>query len=216
MNQYIFLDESGDLGFNSKKQSSKFFIITILFSPDKKLIEKLVKKTHAELRKKVKRLSGGVLHAVKESPTTRKRLLTRLGELDCKVMIIYLNKSKVYTKLQDEKDILYNYVVNILLDRIMTKGHIDKYQPIILVAAKRETNKFLNSNFKNYLESQLKTNHRLDLTVTVKFPNEEKSLQVVDFASWAIFRKFEFKDEEYYKLIKPIIYEESGLFNAKP
>jgi len=216
MSQYIFLDESGDLGFNPKKDNSKFFIVTILFVPDKKSIEKLVKKTHSELRKKVKRLSGGVLHAVKEKPATRKRLLGRLGLLKCKVMVIYLNKAKVYSALQDEKHVLYNYVVNILLDRIMTKGHLDKTKPITLVAAKRETNRFLNSNFKSYLESQIKTNHRITIDVEIKSPSEEKALQAVDFASWAIFRKFELRDEVYYLLIKKIICEESGLFNAKP
>jgi len=216
MSQYIFLDESGDLGFNPKKDNSKFFIVTILFVPDKKSIEKLVKKTHSELRKKVKRLSGGVLHAVKEKPATRKMLLGRLGLLKCKVMVIYLNKAKVYSALQDEKHVLYNYVVNILLDRIMTKGHLDKTKPITLVAAKRETNRFLNSNFKSYLESQIKTNHRITIDVEIKSPSEEKALQAVDFASWAIFRKFELRDEVYYLLIKKIICEESGLFNAKP
>lgn len=36
-------------------------------------------------------------------------------------MTILLNKRKVYTRLQDEKVVLYNYVTNILLDRIFTK-----------------------------------------------------------------------------------------------
>ena len=214
--QYIFLDESGDLGFNPRKRNSKYFVVTILFSPDKRAIDKLVKKTHSELRKKVKRLSGGILHAYREKPITRKRLLNRLANLDCKIMVIYLNKERVYSKLHDEKHVLYNYVVNILLDRIMTKRHLDKSKPIILVAAKRETNKFLNLNFKNYLESQLKTSHKINLTVEIKYPSEEKSLQAVDFACWAIFRKFEIKDDGYYQIVKTIVCEESGLFNAKP
>jgi hypothetical protein len=138
MHQYIFLDESGDLGFSPKQKNSNFFIITIIFSSDKRRIEKLVKKTHSELRKKVKRLSGGVLHAVKEKPTTRKRILNGLVINNCKVMVIFLNKKKVYTRLQDEKHVLYNYVVNILLDRIMTKRHLDKGKPIVLVAEKRD------------------------------------------------------------------------------
>jgi uncharacterized protein DUF3800 len=216
MSQYIFLDESGDLGFDPQKNNSKFFLVTILFIPEKRTVEKIVKKTHAELRKKVKKLSGGVLHAVKETPATRKKLLTRLSSLDCKIMTIYLNKSKVYSRLQDEKHVLYNYVVNILLDRIMNRGHLDKAKPIVLVAAKRETNKFLNLNFKTYLESQIKIKHKLALSVEIKYPSEEKSLQAVDFASWSIFRKFEQKDDTYAVLIKKVICEESGLFNAKP
>lgn len=213
MNQYIFLDESGDLGFNPKKKNSQFFIITVIFTKDKKLLEKAVKKIHKGLRKKVKKLSGGILHAYKEKPITRKRLLRSIVSNDCKLMAIYLNKTKVYTKLQNEKHVLYNYVVNILLDRIMTKKHLDKTKPITLIAAKRETTKFLNENFKDYLQKQIKEKHKSTLTILIKNPSEEKSLQATDFVSWAFFRKYEQKDEEYYRIIKACVVEESGLFS---
>lgn len=151
MTSYIFLDESGDLGFNPKKKNSKYFIVTILSIQNKNPIEKIVKNVHAGLRKKVKRLSGGILHAYKEKPVTRNRLLKKLAEKQCTIMTIYLNKSKVYTHLQEEKQLLYNYVTNILLDRIMTKKLVNLDGHIFLIAAKRETNKFLNDNFKRYL-----------------------------------------------------------------
>src|SRR3989344_4744008 len=209
--KYLFLDESGDLGFNPKKKNSKYFVITILFASDKKPLEKIVKNVHKSLRKKVKRLNGGVLHSVKEKPATRKRLLKSLSEKDISIMTIYLNKSKVYTHLQDEKHILYNYVANILLDRIMTK-HLDKDREITLIAAKRETNKFLNIGFKDYLENQLRNKHKALIAVEIKTPSEEKALRAVDFACWAIFRKYEIGDDLYYDLFKKIIIEESPLF----
>jgi len=149
---YIFLDESGDLGFDPEKNNSKFFIVTFIFMENKKPIEKVVKKVHAGLRKKEIRLSGGVLHCYKEKPATRIKLLKLLGEKEYNIMVIYLNKDKVYSKLREEKHILYNYVVNILLDRIMTKKFVDKNKKIFLVASKRETNKFLNDNFRSYLQ----------------------------------------------------------------
>ncbi len=211
--QYIFLDESGDLGFNPKKKNSKFFVITILFTQNKKPSEKIVKKIHKTLRKRVKKLSGGILHSYKEKPITRKRLLKSIVETECSIMTIFLNKSKVYTYLKDEKHVLYNYVVNILLDRIMTNNLLNKRMPIILVAAKRETNKFLNINFSNYLKNKMKSNHKLKIEISITTPSKEKVLQAVDFISWAIFRKYEFKDPSYYILIKTIIIEERGLFS---
>lgn len=137
MSQYIFLDESGDLGFNPRKKNSKYFAVTILFTSNKIPIEKIVKKIHQNLRKRVKRLSGGILHCYKEKSATRIKLLTLLAQSDCSVMSIYLNKAKVYTQLQNEKHILYNYVANILLDRIATRKFLDTTSNIILVAAKR-------------------------------------------------------------------------------
>ncbi len=209
---YIFLDESGDLGFNlNKKKTSKFFVITLLFAENKRPIEKVVRKIHSELKKKHKR-NIGVLHAVKEKPLTRQKLLKRIADKDCLIMAIYLNKSKVYTRLQDAKQVLYNFVTNILLDRIFTRKILPAKQNITLVASRRETNKFLNLNFQNYLNQQINSRHGINIKVEIKTPQEEKSLQAVDFISWAIFRKYEYGDESYYNLIKSRIIEENPLF----
>jgi len=207
---YIFLDESGDLGFS--KGSSKFFVITFLATSNKKPIEKIAKKVLASMKKKGKKLSGGILHAYKEKKATKNRVLKQLSDQDCLVMTIYLNKSKVYTRLKSEEHLLYNYVTNILLDRIMKKKIISTKEDVLLIASKRETNKFLNENFKNYLKNQMSGRHKVNIQIDIKTPAEEKSLQIVDFASWAIFRKYEKMDSGYYDMIKNIVVEENPLF----
>jgi len=209
---YIFLDESGDLGFNFKKiKTSKYFVVTFLFVENKKPVEKIVKKTHSELKKKYKRKTG-VLHSVKERPITRQRLLRRLNEVDCAIMAIYLNKKKVYTRLQDEKQVLYNYITNILLDRIYSKRLVTGKNKITIVASRRETSRYLNENFKTYLNNQAKNYHKVEVEAVIRTPFKEKSLQVVDFVSWAIFRKYEYGDESYYNIIRNKIVEENPLF----
>lgn len=45
------------------------------------------------------------------------------------------------------------------------------------------------------------------------FTNAVKGLQVVDFLSWAIFRKYEHGDDYFYNMIKNLIVEESSLFS---
>ena len=209
---YIFLDESGDLGFDfSKKKTSKYFVITLLFVDNERPIEKIIRDIHAGLRKKYK-MRNGILHAHKEEPATCARFCRKIAEKDCKIMTIYLNKKKVYTKLQNEKIVLYNYVTNILLDRIITKRLLDKSEKIELIASRRETNKFLNLNFKNYLLRQAKSSHQIALNVKIKTPYQNKGLQAVDIVSWAIFRKYEYNDDRYYNIIKNLIVEESPLF----
>ncbi len=209
---YIFLDESGDLGFDfSKKKTSRYFLITCLFVSKKRPIEKVVSNTHKGL-KKIHKKRGGVLHCFKEKPITKERLLKQLNNKDCSVMTIYLNKEKVFTHLQNEKDILYNFVVNILLDRIYSKKLINTNEKINLIASRKDTNKFLNQNFKNYLSNQIANNHKVDISIEIKTPYQEKSLQAVDFVSWAIFKKYEHNDEGYYNLIKEKIAEENPLF----
>lgn len=211
---YIFLDESGDLGFDlAKKGTSKHFLISFVFIKDKKALERVVGKTFRSMTKKQIYQHVGVLHAYKEHPKTRQRLLKALNDTDVTVLCIYLDKEQVYTKLQDEKSVLYTNVTNILLSRIFTKKLVPTDEEICLIASRRETNRFLNKNFMDYLRLQTKANHSLDLKVEVKTPAEEKSLQVVDMVSWSIFRKYEFNDETYYDLIKEKIVEENPLFS---
>jgi hypothetical protein len=93
-----------------------------------------------------------------------------------------------------------------------TKKLIPLNETIHLIASKRETNKFLNQNFKNYLEKQATNTHKVDLKIEIKSPHEEKGLQAVDFICWSIFRKIEYGDESYYNKIKSKIVEENPLF----
>ncbi|MBI5236631.1 MAG: DUF3800 domain-containing protein [Deltaproteobacteria bacterium] len=205
------MDESGDLGFDfGKSGTTKYFVITLVFAEHKRPIEKCVKKVHAGLSKKLKE-KGRILHAYHEKSETRIRLLRCLAEKDASIVAIILNKRKVHIRLREGKAVLYNYVTNILLDRIFTRKLIPAVGKIELIAERRETNKFLNVNFKDYLEKQVSNNHGVDLRVEIRTP-EEKSLQAVDFASWAIFRKYEYGDDYYYKTIKGIIIEENPLF----
>ncbi len=210
---FIFLDESGDLGFNLKKKgTSRYFIVTFLFAENKAPLESILKKIfHGFSKKEVKRHAGS-LHAYKEHPDTRIKILKALCGKDISIVAIYLDKNHVFTKLREEKHVLYNYVTNILLGRIFAKNLISTDKPIYLIASRRETNHFLNKNFTNYLKEQTKTNQRLHLRIEVKVPHEEKSLQLADMVSWSIFRKYEFGDETYYKLIKQKIQDESPVF----
>ena len=209
---YIFIDESGDLGFNfKKKNTSKYFIITFLAVDIKRPFEKIVSKIHKNLRKKYK-IRSGVLHATHEEVSTRNRLCKALSEKDCNIMVIYLEKEKILKKLNNEKDILYNMITKTLLDRILNKKLVNINETIQIIASRREISKFLNENFKKYLLEQIKKKHNISISVQVKTPAEEKILQLADVVSWSIFRKYEFDDNTYYKMIKNRIVEESCLY----
>lgn len=209
---YIFLDESGDLGLDLRKPgATRFFIVTFLFVEKKRAIEKIISTLHGGLRKKY-RMRTSVLHASKEESATIAKFCKKIASKGCRIMTIYLDKSKVYTKLSDEKHVLYNYIVNILLDRMINKSLVDKNKMIHLIASRRETNKFLNQNFQDYLACQIENNHNVEVKVEIKTPPEEKCLQAVDLISWSIFRKYERRDSSYYKLIQHLIVEENSLF----
>lgn len=206
---YIFLDESGDLGF--KKSSSKWFLFTIAMTNEARALERAVKKVWRPLKRKHKKL--GELHASHEKDITRKRVLRHLSEVaDFKVLCVILNKQKVYVDLQNQKNYLYNYTANILLDRLHTKEVLEPKESVHLFVDRKDTKKRLRENFIDYLTSSMKKRRDGQFAVELHSSHENKSLQAVDFISWAIFRKYESGDYAFYDIIKSKITDERLLF----
>ena len=207
---YLFLDESGDLGF--KHGSTRYFMISLVLTDDRRGLEKIVKRIFRGFSKTEKKSHGGVLHAYSETPRTRKKLLTLFhAHAQSRVFVICVNKEKVSADLQNEKHTLYNFAVSVLLQRLYTKNILSTDKRVCLVASRRETNKLLNENFITYLKKQIKK-YDANMQITIRKQNEEKALQVTDIVSWAVFRKYEYGDDTYYSLLQDDIVEESMLY----
>ena len=207
---YIFLDESGDLGFG--KRSSKWFLFTLVVVDDPRKLERIIKKTRKSLKKKYKRKLSE-LHAYHCDDITRTRVLTNLAKEEIAVVTTVLNKNKVYVDLQNQKNYLYNFTANIILDRLINKKLVSGEEHISLVVDRKDTKKHLRDNFISYITEAMKKrrgggNFKMSLAAS----HDEKGLQAVDFISWAIFRKYERGDFEFYELIKSKIIDERLLF----
>ncbi|MFA6375871.1 MAG: DUF3800 domain-containing protein [Candidatus Paceibacterota bacterium] len=206
---YIFLDESGDLGF--KKSSSKWFLFTIALIPNNRDLERVIKKVWRSLRKKHKKI--GELHAAHEKPATRKQILKKLAEInELKILSVILNKQKVYVDLQNQKNYLYNFTANILLGILYEKNMLVPDESIDLCADRKDTKKRLRDEFVKYLSHSMAERKHGGFSIKLRASHDDKSLQAVDFISWAIFQKYEKDNCEYYELIKNKIVEERLLF----
>ncbi len=210
---YIFLDESGDLGFDfSKAKTSRYFLVTMLSTQHKRSIENIIKKIFKSLPEKVRKSHSGVFHCVKEKDETRKKLFELFAATPDKVYSIIVDKRKIHAKLKDEKHILYNLITNVLLDRILSGKYVQDSETVILTASKRETNKNLNENFKTFLENQTAENHTISLQIEIKTPEQEKALQLADALNWAVFQKYENGNNEFYEIFRENIHDEYVFF----
>jgi hypothetical protein len=206
------MDESGDLGFDfSKSKTSKCFIVTFLLSSQARQMDKIVRKTMKGFSKVEIKRNSGVLHAFKERDIIVSKLLEQLARKDARIITMCFDKTRLHEHLNDEKHILYNYIVNILLDKIITDKLLPINENIEFVVSKRETSKYLNENFVKYIEKRSGRKHDLNLSISLKKPHEAKGLQVVDFVSWAIYQKYEHNNNEFYDIIKDMIVSESAL-----
>ena len=210
---YLYLDESGDLGFDFvNKKPSKFFIITILAirgRDNNRMLIKAVKKTLARKLNRKKSVAAE-LKGARTIIEIKKYFYSRVKDLKFAIYSLTLNKKRVYERLTRNKERVYNYISRLVLDKIP----FDQAQEqVILILDKSKSPKEVRE-FNEYVLGQL--TGRLDPKVPLDIKHENSyhynGLQAVDLFSWGIFRKYEKKDTEWLEIFQEkIAYEDQYL-----
>ena len=194
----IFVDETGDLGFDfTKAGTSGYFLIAFLITDDPKTVQSEIKKIFRSMSKAERKHARGVLHAYYEKKDTRIRLLRKLSEKDIKIALMVFNKKKAL--ITEDVNVIYNSMVTSLINRLYIDGHIEVDEEIYLTASQSNTNKRLNEQFKTVVLSESKPT---SLKVEIKKPYDEKALQAVDFIAWSFGNKYETSESSYADIVK--------------
>lgn len=201
---YLYLDESGDLGFDFvNKRPSKFFTITILaISRDHKNLISGVKKT---LRRKLnpKRKRRRIVQELKATGTKleiKKYFYRQIQNLTFSIYSITLNKKRVYEDLTRKKNHIYNYVARKVIDKIPLERATTRIELILDKSkAKPEI-----ENFNKYIIRQLqgRLDPRVPLDIYHWKSNESAGLQAVDLFCWGIFKTYESEDSDWFNVYK--------------
>ncbi|MBN4082566.1 DUF3800 domain-containing protein [Mariprofundus ferrooxydans] len=201
----IFLDESGDLGFDlSKKGASRKFVIALLVCEDEaaaRAIQIAVKRT---LKNKLnhKKSKSRFVHELKGTGTTidiKKYFYRHLPTRGWKVYTVALNKARVDTHLTDKagKKKLYNFLSHFILKHVP----LSATHGVRLVVDKSKNSAEMK-DFNGYLESQLEAMMPLKskLYINHERSQENTGLQAVDLFCWGVYRKHEHSDNEWYQV----------------
>lgn len=203
---YLYLDESGDLGFNFKeKRSSKKFVITILVcfnEASRREFRKAVQRTlKNKVNKNKKKQKVQELKGTNTDINKKKYFLRNVKNEDWKVFSLILNKRRVYKELSTPrgKKKLYNFLSRVLIEKLAPLLQNEKEKVELVVDKSKNTEEI--KDFNNYLENHLAT--FLPSNVPLKIFHfssfEIYQLQAVDLFCWGIFRKFEHQDIEWYQ-----------------
>jgi hypothetical protein len=209
---HIYLDESGDLGFNfTKSGTSRFFVITLLVIHSNEVNERILKMVERTIKDKINRNKKGkdLTLELKGSNTdikTKEFFYRHIGDEQFDIYALILNKARVAKELQEAKEKLYNFVSRKLLEKCYFQKAEDK---VILTVDKRK-NKEGMKDFNQYLLSQLSAliPDKVPFEQYAEVSHAHKGLQAVDVFCWGIFRKYERGDLEWYNYFKTKIKEE--------
>lgn len=215
---FIYIDESGDLGMDCKE--SEYFIITALKVDDEK--------TNIELKRIPKRVRRAILKKKQKKQTelkfsnsnnlVRESFLKKIANLNIEIYVIIINKKNTYKRLQNNLPILYNYLIKILLEKVLDK--INKNEKLIIFLD-RCMSKSQRENFENYIKTEFLYLFKEipDMLISHEDSQTNEGLQVTDFISGAFGYKYNTlnlqKDSDYYVSIiqNKVKIEKNDLFN---
>lgn len=203
---YLYLDESGDLGFDFvNKKPSRFFTVTILAvrgHDDNRALINGVKKT---LKRKLnpKNRRKRIVRELKGTNTTleiKKYFYEQIKHIPFEIYGLSLNKRRVYERLARNKSRVYNFIAKNVLDKIPFEDANLRVELIVDRSKSRPEIKEFNEYIRQQLEARLNPDVPLDIYHWSS--DENLGIQVVDLFSWGIFERYERKRNEWHEVFK--------------
>ncbi|MDT8391922.1 MAG: DUF3800 domain-containing protein [Lentisphaeria bacterium] len=213
---WLYLDESGDLGFDFvNKKPSNFFTICILATSQKstdiafgRAVKRTLKnKLNAGAHKKrmVPELKGSASRL-----SIKKYAWKHIEDETFGIYCITLNKRRVYPRLAEQKSHVYNYVARMVIDQIP----FEKATGSVRMVIDRSKGKRQVWEFNEYIERQLQGRISPDVELEFKHGDSQNwaGLQWADLFAWGVFRKYEQGDSEWYDVFQSkVLYDEQYL-----
>lgn len=194
----IYLDESGDMGFNfESSHPSRHFVITLLVCADRGVVKSIQRAVRHTLKNKLnhkKKTIHQELKASKLSSEIKHYFFRQMIRQDgWSLFTIVLDKFALFSayKQLPTKHRIYNHLSREAL-KLVDLNNVSSVKLIVDRSKNREEIKHFNQLIINHLES------RLDLCIPLKILHEKShsypGLQAVDLFSWGIFRHYEIND----------------------
>jgi len=214
---YIFVDEAGDIDFSIKGSAYYMFTFLVKKRPFQ-VHEEIANYRYSLLERNIyekneKRLDIEAFHACEDNKYIKKKIFNIISTFNTQNVKSYcyiLEKNRVQPLKREEKDKFYISNLSYSIKRLLTKLQIKTNFIIITDRLPVHKNKnkqigALKKGIKEYLR-----NNKIDVRYDIfhHCSASSSNLQIVDYISWAIFRKYERNELEYHKQIEKYILEE--------
>jgi hypothetical protein len=194
---YVYVDESGDLGFTEK--SSRYYVIATAEVSNPLIAERVIKRVRKKLKKKEKSISEFKFSRSDEK--IRNFVLKEAVKAEMNFSAIVLDKKMVYQYLKDKKDVLHNYLTGFLAESL---SYYEDETDFRIVVDKFIMRKEKRDEFNSYLHRRLQNFCKAKIFEVIHESSEQHAgLQIADFVAGAVFQKYERQKEDYYSIIRP-------------
>ncbi len=207
---YIFLDEGGNLDFSNK--GSKYFILTCVSKKRPFTISPQLDNDKYDLLEYG--LNFEYFHCAEDNTHVRKKVFSRVigGLSGIEIDALIVEKRKTGPSLREDKQ-FYPRMLGYLLKHVVKKVQFNSTKEIIVITDSipvQKKKKAIEKSIKQTLSEMLPDDCRY--RVMHHASKSSYSLQIADYCNWALFRKWERGDTEYYDKILPAIRSEYNIF----
>jgi len=206
---HIFIDESGDLGFDfSRSGTSDHFIITAAVIPDRELnsVHTAVRRT---LRNKlnVRKKRHGELKGTAMPRAARRYFWRQLSGVDFRLYVAVLKKRPIHSGDRALPQRIYRFLIRSIIEQLPFDAPDSRIQVAIdrsrYTGYQREFNASLQSDIEGRVPPWI------PVFIDHQSSHDNKGVQMADVFCWGLLRKYRDADEEWYSVFQDrIAFEE--------
>ncbi len=203
---FLYLDESGDLGFDfTKQKTSRFFIITILLlrSPVdddcfRRAMKRTIKNKLYPSKKPGSARSNFEIKGCNTEEGIKRYFWEHVKNIEFELYAIVLCKQSVDEYLKQNPEQLYNNISRMLIEKIgLQQRSLTKVNLTIDRSKNKKEIRAFNQSIEKSLSGLLCDG--CSLSINHYISQENLMLQAVDLFCWGIFRKYEREDSAFYE-----------------
>jgi hypothetical protein len=201
--RYVFADEAGNFDFSRGRGASRYFILCTIASNHCEIGDTLLalRRDHGWRGLHLDR----VFHATEDPQSVRDEVFALLANMDCEVDATILEKSKARPHLRDEAQL---YKMAWYLHFKYLARHINRSDRLFVAASSLGTKKARGALHAAVDDVVRQLSPCRSHRVAFWPADSDPCLQVADYCTWAIQRKWERTDERSHALIAPKIRSE--------
>jgi Protein of unknown function (DUF3800) len=209
--KYVFADESGCMTFRRDGGASRFFIVCTITCTTCDIANALL-----SLRRKLawdRQPLGDFFHATTDAQSVRNEVFAEILKHDFQVQATIMEKSKAQPQVRSSREIFYKYGWHYHFQHALAKYVVSSDELHIVAASigTKKGQKVFTSSVNDVVRQHLRL-QRAQWTTDFCPAATDPCLQVADYCSWAIQRRWEMGDHRSYDLIKSRINYEYDLW----
>jgi hypothetical protein len=201
----LIFDESGNLG-----SSGRYFVIACIDTNNYKALHNVMKRKLGKAKKKFSELGSLHSHEIKAKeayPCIKFHISEIISSKELSISYIVADLKHVKKSLLKDKNILYNYLTKLLIERLVTKE--DNGTKLNIICDNHTTKVGSVNSFKEYIKIFLLFEKEYDIELNIEYIDSDDRnaypVQAADYVANILYGLYEYNDDVYSKILKGTI-----------